>query len=227
VLAVGDHRLERWFWRPEDGFVQAGTVATSVVATSALVEDEAGSLHLLAAHGDGSLTHRRAVQQGYPDVSWRTQVVAEVRGAVHVELAEAGDGMLLALVLDRFGRAHGWRHSGDWRPEAGPAGLWGDLVLVGGATPLALGLDRGGALQVSQHRHGAWVTVPTGSTHHFERIGAAATTIDGGRIDLVGRCGAALWHLNAPDAGSTWSSKRILSQVWCPHRPATLHRRLR
>ncbi|BEP14770.1 hypothetical protein acdb102_30810 [Acidothermaceae bacterium B102] len=229
VVAVGGDQLLRWFWTPTDGFVRTGTIATSVLSTSALVEDDEGRLHLLVVRLDGSVTHLSARPEGYPRVTWLGATADELPGAASVDLVRAPDGSLLGLVVGADGRAHCIRRREAWRDEPGPPGEWTALSLVAGETVLAVGVDGSGDLQVSTHGPDGWTwPVPMGRLDRLQHVTAAATSLDGGRVDIVAERGGQLWHITAPttsSVGAVWACEQIASKVWCTGDVDTVHRR--
>ena len=229
VVGVAGDRLLRWYWTPTEGFVRAGTVATSVVSASAVVEDDEGLLHLLAARPDGSVTHLSANPKGYPDITWLGVTADELPRAASVDLVQAPDGSLVGLVVDAGGRAHCLRNRDGWLDEPAPPGYWTTLSLVAGETLLAVGLDASGSLQVSRQGRDTWLQpVPVAQLGRLEHLAAAATSLDGGRVDVVVRHGGEAWHLTTPTdetADGAWTCEQIVSKVWCTVDPVTVHRR--
>lgn len=235
VAGVGGDALLRWYWTPSDGFVSAGTVATSVLSASAVVEDDDHRLHAIVVGTAGTVTHLSAPPDGYPEVTWDAHAVDDQPGGTSVDLVPAPGGGLLALLVGGDGRARCLHNDGRWREEPGPPGTWRTASLVGGDAVMAVGLDRSGGLQVARRDGRGWTEpVPARGPEDrqvladLEHVTAAATSLEGGRVDVVVSGGGRLWHLSArTDQAVTgpWSCDEVVSRVWCTGEPATLHRR--
>jgi hypothetical protein len=196
VALTGDGSLHRLYWTPDDGFVDAGVIATGVVAASQIVEAEA-ALHLLAVTTDSRVLHLRASLDTYPSATWTTWPV--LAGA---STAVLGPDLSAAALVD--GAAHVLHYVGGWRTVRTVDGPWTDIALAG---ELVLGLDGDGRF--------------AGVDAHA--ITAVSTTLDGGRIDVVLATAQALVHLHGD--GRTWSEPRpIRSEVWLEP-DAAIHRR--
>lgn len=200
ALAVTDGELHRLHWTPSDGFVADGPVARSIATMSATVElgDE---LHVLGVQRNGTLVHLRGDACGYPEVQWRSSAV--LGGARQVALGPD----LGAAVLTGDG-VKVLRYDGAWRHVRTIRGDWTDVALAGRTV---LTLDAAGRFE--------------GVRAHS--ITATATTLDGGRMDVVLASDGGLVHMHGRTDGdaTTWSAPQtIRSCVWLAE-GAPVHRR--
>jgi hypothetical protein len=241
VLAVATGgALQRLHWTPADGFVDDGALARDVRCTSAMVETRDGALHALAVDAGGRLLHLHATAVGYPQVDWRQKVVAALDrraggDATAVSLiCDGGDGLIGSVLA--AGRVHvlrcrrapgdepAWRADGEVSAALG----WRDAVLVDApAGPAVVGVDPAGQLCATPiaGTDSPVVLLPAPSAPG-QMLTAAATSLDGGRIDAVLSADNALWHAHGRlDGGSPWTpAMPVRSHVWrTPGAP--VHRR--
>jgi hypothetical protein len=213
----------RLYWTPADGFVRSDVLATDAVGVSAIVEASDGQLHALVVTSGGTLLHCRAEPAGYPAVRWRTAAIEVGDPADGVELL-AADDVVRAVV--RFGsalRVLAWREG--WHPETTLAEEWLRSGPVAGTASVVVGMDPRRRVQLT-FRDGGW-SAPTRPWPQLavDDVAAAATTLDGGRLDLVLRTGDGLQHAWSIDGGAAWTEPQLIrSDVWvAPGAP--VHRR--
>jgi hypothetical protein len=71
LLALSDARLHRLYWTPEDGFVDAGVIATDIASTSPVHEGK-DALRIDVRTLDGAARRLIGNMDRYPSVAWTT-----------------------------------------------------------------------------------------------------------------------------------------------------------
>ena len=199
VVALTGSDARRHCWTPAGGFTDRGAVASTVSARSECAE-AGGDLHLLTVDATGTVRRHRASLEDYPDLSWRTTEPL-IGDAASVSLAPDADRAAVVTT------------TGECRVVDLAAGTQLTLARTWRqATCLrdeVLGLDAAGMLA---------------GTGPWQAVTAAATTLDGGRVDVVAARDEQLFHGHRHDG--VWSDfTPIRSRVWVDDPGAPVHRR--
>jgi hypothetical protein len=215
VARAMDGDVRRWVWTPADGFVDAGVIATATVATSAVVEGAAGMLHLLVVDVDGRMRHVQGRAATSTAATWTSNVVRTDEAVTDVALARdetlAGDadGTLLAAVHHGDRVVVGSPEDDRWTPAPG---RWREVnVVPWRRAPHLVGISGRGHLQ--------WALADTLTEFPdeptWQHVSAAASTRDGGRIEIVATAGNRLSHgAWVPEVGQPPRLTSIAACVW-------------
>jgi hypothetical protein len=222
AVLAGPAGLHRTTWSPDGGFAPASLVAAGpVVSSCAVVEPPLGhALHVLVSTAD-DVRHLQAPADRYPELAWSSSALPAAPGAA-VALAPANAERLLAVAAEPDAVVVlRWTPDGGWvREEELPATRgWREVAVVGS---LVLGLDESGYLCAAATEDGH-ASAPDVVADSFT---AAASTVDGGRIEVVTRRGTTLQHLWTDAAGSWCPAADVRSEVWADPALPTVHRRL-
>lgn len=230
VLARSGTQVRRHVWTPSDGFVDRGNlpvrVTADVTAVSAVVE-VGTAVHVLAGTADGRLVHLSAGLDSYPDLDWHCAAMRAIDDPVEaVDLRRTTDGLRAVVCAGGVGAI--WAPGDRWAVTDALAGRWhaASLLPVG---VVGLGADSELQLAVavsgrSGEGYAAPVALCPGRT--WAAAGAAQTSLDGGRTDVVAVADGQLWHLNSGSNPLDWSApRRIVSRVWSTGPGPAEHRR--
>jgi hypothetical protein len=233
VLAVTAGALHRLHWSPQAGFVEDGVVLDGIADVSAPIETPEG-FEALAARADGDVLHLRGDASDYPRVAWRTEPFVAPARAVALRRGGAG---VDAAAINRHGRLRSWSRApgaADWTDAVEISGGWQDValpslsatrpvrswlpVLARDLTGVLAVMGDGGAAHRALHEWGP-----------VDAFAAAATAIDGGRIDVVLRRGTELHHghlTRAVDGTLCVAPARpLISTLWTSDETVAVHRR--
>jgi hypothetical protein len=228
VVLGGPEGVHRTTWSPEGGFSPVRLLAAGG-SPSRLVEPPLGdALHLLVGSPSSAL-HLHGSATWYPTLDWAAAPLAAV-ATWPTALAPDGATGLLAVVASAGGLvARRWDPSTGWTERA-RLGLAGpcvevELVSLPGGDVLVMVLSADGTLATELLRPDGSTAPAAAPDLRADSFSAAASTVDGGRVELVARTGATLRHTWRGADGTWVEPVAVRSETWADPSLTTVHRR--
>jgi hypothetical protein len=228
--AVSD--LLRWWWTPADGFLGPQLLLSGVRASSALVELRGRSVHALAVGSQSRVVHLWAALDGYPRLSWRSQDGPGVVDANFVHLTSTPAGIRAVVVADDGATSVWALGDSGWQRLADSPQDWRIALLCGRSV---FGVDTSGRPRWTVMGDERWsspqrIWSADALKEGWDDLDVVATSLGGGRLDVVGRRSRALWHGHIDITRSELGDARsvapqpISSTRWTPDPAARVHR---
>lgn len=213
VIVLSDAGAERYYWTPAAGFIDAGILIPYARAVSALaVNADGSSFRLAAVSPAGEALRLTAQTASYPHLDWLIEPAGNASEAVVLDVGHGSLGMLVAGHVST--------------PAGAVPGFWSTVNGVSGAEGHLVGIDARGCVVFSQRGSSGWCEQrQPWPDLRVDAVAAARTNLDGGRIDVIVRRGAALYHgWLSCDHDAVRAPRRIYARAWAQP-GASLHRR--
>ncbi|ALE04812.1 hypothetical protein AL755_03795 (plasmid) [Arthrobacter sp. ERGS1:01] len=233
VLTRSGGTLHRWYWTPEQGFLDGGHLGQGTMTDPAPLVHTEDALHTVVCSRNGTITHLASEVTRYPELSWRPLAALDTADNVtSLDLAPDPDepGALVAAVV-AGGRLRLYQYDGRaWRGLGGPGGQWhtAKVIVRDGAIHL-VGLEASRAVRMLTTVDGGltWTGGPVLPDGRCESASAAWSSLSGGCIEIITRSGTQLRHHRwNPVDGSLAQvvPDPICSTVWLQSTDTPVHR---
>jgi len=229
VVLAGPEGVHRTTWSPEGGFWPVGQVAVAGSASRVVEPPLGDALHLLVG-SPSSVLHLHGSTTEYPAVDWAASPLPGAANRPDALSADGAEGLLAVAATGAAGLvALRWRPATGWSDALplglDPASAEVEVLRLPDGDALVLSLSTDSALEARLLRSDGSTTPVAVPDLRAESFSVAASTVGGGRVELVVRTGATLVHTWRAADGRWAAPVAVRSEVWADPALSTVHRR--